>query len=255
MPFGRNEDLPADVRRKLPSNAQTSWRNVFNVEEGNGKPDEGAAASAWGALRRLGWRPPPKSAGPRAKWSKMHKRRHLPTVATEAGRKRPRKKRRRMRPEKTSRALPSGQNRVKSSAMTASFETTAEVLKVDDELGIVFGWGIVCTEKGERYFDVQGDHITEDAMMKATSDFMFEVRAAGEMHAKDGEGNAVHKGVIVHSMPMTAELAKAFGIKIEKTGWLIGMKPEADMLEKFKDGTYKGFSIGGLRGEDEEVED
>lgn len=31
------------------------------------------------------------------------------------------------------------------------------------------------------------------------------------------------------------------------------MKPAADVLQKFKDGTYTGFSIGGRRLEDEEV--
>lgn len=138
--------------------------------------------------------------------------------------------------------------------MGGSFETTADVLKVDDELGIVFGWGIVCTEKGEPYFDLQDDHITEAAMLKATSEFMFEVRAAGEMHARDDKGEAIHKGVIVHSLPLTEELAKEFGITCEKTGWMIGMKPDKDMLEKFRDGTYTGFSIGGLRGDDEAVD-
>lgn len=138
--------------------------------------------------------------------------------------------------------------------MGKSFETTAEVLKVDDELGIVFGWGIVCMEKGERYFDLQGDHIPEDAMMKATSDFMFAVRTAGDMHARHDDGEAIHKGVITHSWPLTAEIMQSFGIQCEKTGWLIGMQPDEDMLEKFKDGTYQGFSIGGLRGEDEDVD-
>lgn len=138
--------------------------------------------------------------------------------------------------------------------MSKRFETTAEVIKVDDEQGIVFGWGIICTVKGEDYYDTQGDHIPDSTMLKATSDFMYEIRAAGEMHARHANGEAVHKGVIVHSMPLTKELAETFGITTEKTGWMIGMKPDKDMLDKFRDGTYKGFSIGGLRGEDEEVD-
>lgn len=138
--------------------------------------------------------------------------------------------------------------------MSKRFETTAEVLKVNDEQGIVFGWGIICTEKGENYFDTQGDHIPDATMFKATSEFMYDVRAAGEMHARHADGKAVHKGIIVHSMPLTKELADIFSIKTERTGWMIGMKPDADMLDKFRDGTYTGFSIGGLRGEDEEVD-
>lgn len=254
MPFARNSELPKAVRDALPAAAQTLWRNVFNSQDKRGLSESRSIASAWSTLRRQGWRPPPESAPEGAKWRKLGKASHDGRDPPGAERRRRRKKRRRLRPEKTIRGLPSEENRVKNSAMSKSFETTAEVLKVDEELGIVFGWGIVCTEKGERYFDLQGDHITEDAMLKATSDFMYELRAAGEMHARDKDGKAVHKGVIVHSMPLTAELAKSFGITIEKTGWLIGMKPDKDMLEKFKDGTYKGFSIGGSRGKDEVVD-
>lgn len=168
---------------------------------------------------------------------------------------RKKKKKKKRRSSKTASGLISSQNRVKNAGMSRSFETASEILKVDDELGIVFGWGIICKEGDEEYFDTQGDHIPEDAMLKATSEFMYDVRAAGEMHARNEDGSAVHKGVIVHSFPLTAEIAKFCGIETEKTGWLIGMKPEADMLEKFRDGTYTGFSIGGFRGEDEVIED
>lgn len=255
MPFARNADLPKAVRNSLPAAAQTVWRNVFNSQDKRGLSESRSAASAWSTLRRQGWRPPPESAPKGAKWRKLGKSSHIDDDADNPKRQRRRKKQRRFKSEKSEFGLPSEQNRVKNNAMGKSFETTAEVLKIDDELGIVFGWGIVCTEKGEPYFDTQGDHITEDAMMKATSDFMYELRAAGEMHARDNDGNAIHKGVIVHSMPLTVELAKVFGIEIEKSGWIIGMKPDKDMLEKFKDGTYKGFSIGGDRGIDENVAD
>lgn len=175
---------------------------------------------------------------------------------TGSGRtKRKKKKRRRSKSRKSQAGLISDQKRVKNSAMKSSFETTAEVLKVDDELGLVFGWGIISKVDDEPYFDTQGDHIPEDAMLKATSEFMFDVRTAGDMHARNDDGSAVGKGTIVHSMPLTKELAEAFGLVTTKTGWLIGMKPETDMLEKFRDGTYTGFSIGGFRGDDEVLED
>ena len=102
----------------------------------------------------------------------------------------------RKRSSKAAPGLISGQNRVKTARMGGSFETAAEVLKVDDELGIVFGWGIVCKDDGEDYFDTQGDHIPEDAMLKATSDFMFHFRTTGEMHARGKDGEAISKGVI-----------------------------------------------------------
>ena len=130
-----------------------------------------------------------------------------------------------------------------------SFEIRAKIAKVDEELGLVMGFGIVCTENGEPYFDLQGDHIPEDAMLKASLDFMENSQVAKEMHTGDQTGK------IVFAFPMTADIAKAFGIETEKTGLMIAVKPDADMLQKFKDGTLTGFSIGGSRGEDEDVTD
>ena len=115
----------------------------------------------------------------------------------------------------------------------------AQVAKVDEALGLVFGWGMVCTEKGEDHYDLQGDHIPETVMLESTSDFMGSARTAKDMH----KGASV--GTIVHSFPLTKGLAEAFGIQCEKTGWLVAMKPTAEILKKFVDGDYTGFSIGG----------
>lgn len=132
--------------------------------------------------------------------------------------------------------------------MASEFQACGEVTKVDDELGLVFGWAIVCTEGGKPYFDVQGDHIPEDAMTKAATEFMANLRVAKEMHSGG------MRGEIVHSMPLTAEVAAAFGITCAKSGLMIAMRPDAEMLAKFKSGELRGFSIGGRRGEDEEVD-
>lgn len=115
----------------------------------------------------------------------------------------------------------------------------AEVLKVDDALGLVMGYAIVCKEEGEPYYDLQGDYITEDAMLKAALDFMENSRVAKEMH----DGNQT--GTFVFAWPMTEDIAKAFDLKVKKTGLLIAVRPDPDMLVKFRDGTYTGFSIGG----------
>ena len=134
--------------------------------------------------------------------------------------------------------------------MTRTFSTGAKVVKVDEGLGLVMGYAIVCKEVGEPYFDKQGDHIPEDSMLEAALDFMENSRLAREMHAGDG------KGSVVFAWPMTEDIAKAFGIATDTTGLMIAMRPSDDaMLEKFRDGTYTGFSIGGERIEDEEVED
>lgn len=116
----------------------------------------------------------------------------------------------------------------------------AEAVTVDDDLGLVFGWGMICTEKGVDHFDSQGDHIPEKVMVDSSSDFMLNSRTAKAMH----DGEAI--GSIVHSFPLTADIAKAMGIISEKTGWMVAMKPSAEVLKLYDDGTYTGFSVGGM---------
>lgn len=127
-----------------------------------------------------------------------------------------------------------------SAILTDASLQKATVAKVDQSLGLVFGWGLICTEKGEDHFDTQGDHIPEDVMVAATSDFMENARIAKDMHSA-----AEPHGTIVHSFPLTKDIAEAMGITTEKTGWMVAMKPSAEILAKFADGTYTGFSIGG----------
>ena len=123
-----------------------------------------------------------------------------------------------------------------------------EVAKVDDELGLVFGFAIVSKINGEEYFDVQGDHIPEEAMLEASLDFMENSGAAKEMHQGDRIGS------IVFAFPLTSEIARSMNIQTEKTGLMIALKPYDDeVLNRFKSGEYTGFSIGGRRVEDEEV--
>lgn len=126
-----------------------------------------------------------------------------------------------------------------------------DFVKVNEELGIVFGWAIVCKVAGEDYYDLQGDHIPEESMLKATSDFACHSRVAGEMHSRELVG-----GSVPFIFPMTEEIAKSLGVTTENTGLIIGMMPNDDeVLQKFKDGTYTGFSIGGAYLVNEAVED
>lgn len=129
-----------------------------------------------------------------------------------------------------------------------TFETSAEVFKVDESLGLVFGWAIISKQDGQEYYDVQGDHIPEDAMLKATTDFMMHSRVGKTMHT--GE----QTGAVVFAWPMTSEIAKAMGIVTKNTGLMIAMKPSPEDLKKFASGDFTGFSIGGSRIKDEEVD-
>lgn len=120
-----------------------------------------------------------------------------------------------------------------------TFETRVEVLKVHDELGLVLGWAVICKEKGEPYFDLQGHHIPEAAMFKSAADFMTNSRRAKEMHSRP------EAGTVIFAFPLTEEVKKAFSIECDKTGLMIAMRPDQEMLAKFKSGELKGFSIGG----------
>jgi hypothetical protein len=133
------------------------------------------------------------------------------------------------------------------------FETTAQVCKVDSSLGLVFGFAIVCTKNGEPYFDTQDDNIPDDAMLKAATEFMQSERIQGHMHEHDADGNPIQDGNVVFAFPLTADVAKAMNIQCDTTGLMIAIKPSPDVLEKYRDGSFTGFSIGGHRIEDEEV--
>ena len=124
-------------------------------------------------------------------------------------------------------------------AVEKSFSGFFKVSGVDEGLGLVFGWGIVCKEAGVDYVDVQGNHIPEDAMVEATTEFMKSSRQMGEMHVR------MDAGAVVHSFPLTTEIAKAMGITTDKTGWMIAAAPDKAMLAKFASGEFAGFSIGG----------
>lgn len=121
---------------------------------------------------------------------------------------------------------------------TPTYKATA--IKTDTNLGIVFGYAIVCKKEGEPYVDLQDDYIPEDVMLKAAADFMTGDRVAKDSHAGENIGQ------VVFGFPLTSEIAKAFELDPKATGFLVGMKPGADdILKAYADGEYTGFSLGG----------
>lgn len=125
------------------------------------------------------------------------------------------------------------------------------VLKAEDKenLGLVFGWAIVSSENGEPYYDTQGDHIPEDSMLKAAAEFMLSRRTMKIMHAGKNVGK------VVFAWPMTEEVGRAMGIEGARTGLMVAVRPDSPrVLERFRNGEYTGFSIGGNRLIDEEVD-
>lgn len=137
---------------------------------------------------------------------------------------------------------------VKKGVDRERFSVYCEFEKADAKLGLVFGWAMVSKVDGEDYFDVQGDHIPQESMLKASAEFMVRSRVSKEMH----RGGAA--GSVVFAFPLTDQTADAFGITCRKRGLMIAVKPSSDEAwQAFQSGKYTGFSIGGRRVRDREV--
>lgn len=125
-----------------------------------------------------------------------------------------------------------------------------KIQKLNKQLGLLFGYAIICKNGDEDYYDTQGDHIPEDSMLDAATDFFLNSeRTSDEMHFGKSDGT------VVFGFPMTQDIAASLGITIKKSGLLIGMKPSKEVFEKAEEGDYFGFSIGGDLLEYQEVED
>jgi cation transport regulator ChaB len=56
MPYSSNQELPKGVKENLPSEAQSTWRKIFNSAYDQYHADDKAAATAWAGLKRAGWK-------------------------------------------------------------------------------------------------------------------------------------------------------------------------------------------------------
>jgi hypothetical protein len=139
--------------------------------------------------------------------------------------------------------------------MLDRFTSSTDLLKVDDALGVVMGYAIVCEELDATgnwvpHFDTQGHHIPEDVMLKSSVEFaqqqIIAKAASKDMHTGENVQD------VVQMLAVTKELATALDWQIKKTGLVIVLKPTAEVLELYKTGERTGFSIGGS-GQLEEV--
>lgn len=121
----------------------------------------------------------------------------------------------------------------------------SEVFKFNEEQRLVYGWAYVSTVKGEISLDHSGEYIRPDELVKAATNFMLDVRIAKAMHS----GSQI--GEIVHSLPVTKEIAESLGLVTDREGWIICVKVhDEDVWKSVKEGKLSAFSIGGraLRG-------
>lgn len=130
--------------------------------------------------------------------------------------------------------------------MTTAFQSDTQILKVDTNLGLIFGFAMICKIDGEDFYDSDGDHFTEQGMLEASTDFAKSERVACTMHARDPNGRPVQDGGVIHQFPLTTEIAKALGIQTKMTGLLVALAPDnPETLERAANGDFTGFSIGG----------
>lgn len=115
-----------------------------------------------------------------------------------------------------------------------------EIFKADEDQRVCYGWATIITKGGEAVVDIQGDVISPEELVFATTEFMKSERHSLEMH----KGEPI--GQVVHSFPLTTDIAKSLGIETENEGWLVGIHVTSDEVWKsVKDGSLAAFSIGG----------
>ena len=123
-------------------------------------------------------------------------------------------------------------------------KATCKVFKLDEKLGLVFGWAMAGTLDGGEtpHVDHQDDAIdvTGDDFIKACAEFMEGGAASDVMH--DGRKD----GRIVFAMPLVKGVNEALGIKSNVEGFAIAMKPSAETFKRFVSGELAAFSIGGI---------
>lgn len=124
--------------------------------------------------------------------------------------------------------------------MTKEIQIEGQILKQLDEERLAFGWAYVSTVDGEISLDHSGEFIRPDQIAKAATNFMLSMRTAKAMHT----GGKI--GEVVHSMPLTNDIAKALGIQSDREGWLVAVKVYDDQVwQDVKSGKLAAFSIGG----------
>lgn len=124
--------------------------------------------------------------------------------------------------------------------MQKSFSDMA-VTKVDKGERLVFGWGMINTKKGEAYYDTDNQHFPKAITVKACADYMRNARVHKAMHAGEQVGE------VVFMWPAHDDIMKSLGFEpIDQEGMLVCVQVDSDdVLEKFHNGTYNDFSVGG----------
>jgi len=268
MPYASIDELPKAVRSKLTPHQQSVFRNVFNsMMEQDGMTESRAFAGAWSQSKQA-----VEKAQYQGKEVELDKPFRLPSGNTKKfgvyvksgdGIKKvtfgdPNMEIRRDDPDAranfrsrhscdtaTDKTTPRYWScRMWSSesvsSLTKEVQIEGQILKQMDEERLAFGWAYVSTVKGELSLDHSGEFIRPDQIAKAATNFMLSMRTAKAMHS----GGKI--GEVVHSMPLTNDIAKALGIQSDREGWVVAIKVYDDQVwQDVKSGKLAAFSIGG----------
>ena len=247
MPYDSNQDLPVAIRELLPIDAQAVFRDAANEAIAKGADQNEAIIAGWAPVRD-GWRRPDQGRGKWVKRAKVHK--DGPTISdvhvpsTDQTRKKPK----RPGEEETTVKSHGGVNIYITTgaapepiAKTVGYdEHRTRIVKIDKSRRIVYGWANVITESGVPVEDADEHIIRPGELVKFTTEFMIGDRIGKTNHA----GDPTH--MVVHSFPLTYELAKALGIETPDEGWLVGVYVhDADTMARVESGDLVAFSIGG----------
>lgn len=124
-------------------------------------------------------------------------------------------------------------------------EINVKIIKTQGRM--VYGWGSICKVRDADgklvdYVDTDNEVFPEDVTTDAWAEFMVKAASMDVMHDEQTMGR------VTFAMPMTEDVAEAFGIldSLQHTGVMVGVRVDDDaVLAKFRSGLYTGFSIGG----------
>lgn len=268
MPYASIDELPKAVRSKLSPHQQSVFRNVFNsMMEQDGMSESRAFAGAWSQAKQA-----VEKAQYQGRDVELDKPFRMPAGSTkkfgvyvkDGDRIKkvtfgdPNMEIRRDDPDaranfRSRHSCDTANDKTTArywscrfwsdepvSEMTKEIQIEGQILKQLDEERLAFGWAYVSTVNGEISLDHSGEFIRPEQIAKAATNFMLSLRTAKSMHTGEKIGE------VVHSMPLTNDIAKALGIQSDREGWCVAVKVYDDQVwQDVKSGKLAAFSIGG----------
>lgn len=132
---------------------------------------------------------------------------------------------------------------IKRAPTGSEVDATCQVVKIDEKMGLVFGWALATSLDGGAtpHIDLQQDAIVgDDELIKIAAEFMEASAASDVMHDDSPDGK------IVFCYPLTKAVTDALGIASKVHGLAIGMRPSPATFKRFVSKELSAFSIAGI---------